>query len=293
MPPAGRYSTGRCGEPAVKQPRNRPPSASTPARIALVRELWPTLTPTTEIIAQMAALPGLQPVRASHVRRWAQIAHVTRPAEICNAERAATRRANRVVKPAAPARHWRHEALTRIANGGWTVEKLTVLCDLWDAGHTVTTIAARLDVTPNAASGRIHRLQARALLEPRASPIIRDGAPTPKKAATPAPLPAPTVTLPPLPSVAVERVYKGPATFSFASHRPPLPVVPIRREYVADDGSWPTGPAKHPCQFVVQDGSVTETWIHCGLPVARGAWCKIHLSTVYHSYVRPRQGATL
>ena len=98
-------------------------------------------------------------------------------------------------------------------------------------------------------------------------------------------VPAPVVTLPPLASVAAERVYKGPPTCSFASHRPPLPptgpVVPIKR-YVADDGSWPTGPARHPCQFVTRSGSVVDPWIFCGLPVARGAWCMEHRGVVYY-----------
>ena len=268
----------------MKQPRDRPPSAFTPARLALVRELWPTLTPTTEIIARAAALPGLQPVRATHVRRWAQIAHVTRPPEVCAAERAATRRANRVVKPAAPAPDWRHEALCRIAAGQWTVEKLTSLCDAWDAGDTVTTIADRLHVTPNAASGRIHRLQARGLIEGRASPVIRTGEPPKPR---PVNTPAPAVTLPPLPSITAERVYSGVPRFSFAGRRPPLPVVPIRREWIADDGSWPTGPARRPCQFVVQDGSAANptAWIFCGLPVAQGSWCRSHRAIVYY---RPR-----
>jgi len=133
-----------------------------------------------------------------------------------------------------------------------------------------------IDRGEKAANERLERKRKaeRAALEPNA-PKTR-----------PMAMPPPVVTLPPLASVAA--AYKGPPTFSFASHRPPLPVVLIKREYVADDGSWPTGPARHPCQFVTRNGSVTETWIHCGLPVMRGAWCKIHLGTVYHSYVRPR-----
>ena len=81
-------------------------------------------------------------------------------------------------------------------------------------------------------------------------------------------VPAPAVTLPRLASV-------------IATQRPPEPR-PEPRVWVVDDGSWPTGPARRPCQFVTQPGSVTETWIMCGLPVARGAWCRSHLETVYH-----------
>jgi hypothetical protein len=262
----------------MKQPRNRPPPTVTPARLALVRELWPTLTPTDVILEQLAALPGRQPVKASHPRRWAQIVHVTRPREIADAERAATRSANRVVQPTDAPPDWRTDALRRLAAGQWTVERLTALCDLWDAGHTVTKIAERLIVTPNAVSGRIHRLQARGLIEGRVSPIIRDGEPPKPR---PVNAPAPAVTLPPLPSVVVERAYSGVPKFSFAAHRPPLPVVPITKWH-ADDGSWPTGPARRPCQFVTRDGSVTETWVMCGLPVSQGPWCKTHRAVCYY-----------
>jgi len=284
----------------MKQPRNRPPPTVTPARLALVRELWPTLTPTADILEQLAALPGRQPVRASHPRRWAQIVHVARPREIADAERAATRSANRVVQQADAPPDWRTDTLRRLAAGQWTIEKLTSLCDLWDAGHTVTKIAERLVTTANAVSGRIHRLQARGLIEGRASPIIRDGAPTPPKP-RPVNTPAPAVTLPPLPSVVVDRnadlsgsvalpasgpnrAYSGVPKFTFAAHRPPLPVVPITKWH-ADDGSWPTGPARRPCQFVVRDGSVTETWVMCGLPVSQGPWCRTHRAVCYY---RPR-----
>jgi hypothetical protein len=95
-------------------------------------------------------------------------------------------------------------------------------------------------------------------------------------ASRPVNVPPPVVTLPPLASVAGY----GPLAFNFQSLMPPRPATPLR--WVADDGSWPTGPARHPCQFVVRDGSITEGWIHCGLPVARGAWCREHLSVVWH-----------
>ena len=246
----------------MRQPRNRPPSAFTPARLALVRELWPTATPTAEIVAKLAALPGLQPVRATHVRRWAQIAHVTRPPEICVAERAATRRANRVVIPANAPPHWRHEALCRLAAGQWTVERLTDLCDFWDAGHTVTAIAERLFITSNTVSGRIHRLQARGLIEGRASPIIRNGAaPTPKKVATPAPLPAPIVTLPPLASVAAVGGC-GPLAFN-QSLTPPRPATPL----VAAPA--PLGNGK--CLFPKWPDNAPPTHQYCHKPTPLGS----------------------
>jgi hypothetical protein len=38
-------------------------------------------------------------------------------------------------------------------------------------------------------------------------------------------------------------------------------------------------------------GSVVTPWIHCGLPVARGAWCKTHIGIVYHTYHRQAKAA--
>lgn len=168
-------------------------------------------------------------------------------------------------------------ALHRLAHGDWTAARMEKLCVAWEAGVSCEEIATQLGIGKNAVVGKAHRLGKRGLLAGRASPIRKALAPRPAPAPRPVNVPAPAVTLPPLPS---ERVYTGPPKFSFATHCPPRPV-PLAR-WVADDGSWPTGPAQRPCQFVTQPGSVVDPWIFCGLPVSRGAWCAAHLSVVWH-----------
>lgn len=175
-------------------------------------------------------------------------------------------------------------ALHRLAHGQWTAARMEKLCVAWEAGVSCEEIALLLGITKNAIVGKVHRLAKRGLLTTRPSPIIRTGpredAPRPAPAPRPMNAPAPLVTLPPLlsglpPGLSTERIWDGPPGFNFASRRPPL------ARWVADDGSWPTGPAQRPCQFVTREGSVVTPWIHCGVPVARGAWCSFHYPTVY------------
>jgi GcrA cell cycle regulator len=75
----------------------------------------------------------------------------------------------------------------------WPLTILEQLVDLWGEGHSAAEIGRRLGQTKNAIIGRAHRLVDHGIIEPRASPIIRDGSPRPVKA-------RPAPTLPPLSS---------------------------------------------------------------------------------------------
>ncbi len=52
---------------------------NTPARIALLTELWPSMTPTAEIIAALDALPGKRPVTYIQAAHWAGKLNIRRP----------------------------------------------------------------------------------------------------------------------------------------------------------------------------------------------------------------------
>lgn len=46
-----------------------------------------------------------------------------------------------------------------MAGPTWTDELVAKVCDLWEAGDTATTIAAKLDISRNAVIGKVHRLR--------------------------------------------------------------------------------------------------------------------------------------
>jgi GcrA cell cycle regulator len=82
----------------------------------------------------------------------------------------------RQVAAPATADEWR-TALQPHANDVWPVGKLVALCLGWIAGEKTFALAARLQVSKNAAVGKVHRLVAKGVLAGRPSPI-RGGSPT-------------------------------------------------------------------------------------------------------------------
>ena len=252
----------------------------TPERLAIIRETWGEPVHIEVILARLNATPGFLPVTGKLAAAWASQQGIRRHPHL-------PRRVPIEVITGPVTEPVRLAALGRLAKGDWTHDRLTRLCDGWIEGISAERIAELLGVSKNAVLGKVHRLVKRGLLHHRQSPIVSRGPREPKPPPAPRPMnaPAPLVTLPPLlsglpPRLSTEPIYDGPPGFHFATGRPPRPTVPSTR-WVADNGSWPTGPSRRPCQFVTREGSVTETWVMCGLQVARGAWCNLHRATVY------------
>ena len=257
----------------------------TPERLAIIRETWGEPVHIDEILARLNATPGFLPVTGKLAAAWAAQQGIRRHPHL-------PRRVPIEVITGPVTAPVRLAALGRLAHGDWTHDRLTRLCDEWERGTPSDQIAAMLRVSKNAVVGKVHRLTKRGLLHHRPNPVSR-GPREPKPPPAPRPMnaPPPTVTLPPLlsglpPLLSTERVWSGPPGFNFASPRPPLPTT----RWVADDGSWPTGPSRRPCQFVTREGSSANptAWIFCGVPAARGSWCSSHRAIVYHTYQRPR-----
>ena len=250
----------------------------TPERLAIIRETWGEPVHIEVILARLNATPGFLPVTGKLAAAWASQQGIRRHPHL-------PRRVPIEVITGPVTEPVRLAALGRLAKGDWTFARLEKLCDSWIEGISAEKIAELLGVSKNAVLGKVHRLVKRGLLHHRQSPIVSRGPREPKPPPAPRPMnvPPPSVTLPPLlsglpPLLSTEPIYDGPPGFHFATGRQPLPVT---RAWVADTGSSPTGPATRGCQFVVRDGSITEPWIHCGLPARRGAWCPEHRAIVY------------
>jgi hypothetical protein len=254
----------------------------TPERLQIIRETWGEPVPIHDILARLNATPGCF-VTGALAGSWAAQMKLKRNHDIIIAQQCARSKKMRPPPSGSPDDD-REPVLKRLAYGEWTYERLTRLCALWDAGGTIASIAEAMGTTKNAVSGKIHRLGKQNLVHGRPSPI------RPTERAEPAVtrsmgVPAPARTLPALPSE--PRCGALPMLFNYPRHsRPPEPRPEPPTQWVADDGSWPTGPARHPCQFVTREGSVVVPWVHCGLPVARGAWCSAHLKVVWHRVAR-------
>lgn len=110
------------------------------------------------------------------------------------------REATAVRKPAPPATGDElRTALQPYASDTWPVDKLVRLCLGWIAGEKTVALADRLQVSKNAAVGKVHRLVAWGLLGARPSPLL--GAPlTPEQRDERRQARVPVATLPPLPS---------------------------------------------------------------------------------------------
>lgn len=156
----------------------------------------------------------------------------------------------------------------------WPLSKLEELCDGWRAGTSTVRIGDSLGVTKNAVVGKVHRLVDAGLLEPRASPIVRHGEPTPGEQ----PPRAPRATLAPLRSVDV--VWPPPM--------PEPPVVPPRSVLAPIVAPRPPVLAPPPgrtapppvfvvrkCQFVVDGTRFAQRF--CDAPSIGGSsWCHEH-----------------
>jgi GcrA cell cycle regulator len=129
-------------------------------------------------------------------------------------------------------------ALAACASSQWPFERLLVLCREWIAGASTVEIGAKVHATKNAAVGKIHRLIDFGILDPRPSPIIRDGndrahSSNPNHRAPP----AGRYTLPPLAS--------SPAQAEIESPADPAPPRAARSVVVTPDPSL-RGPPRAP-----------------------------------------------
>jgi hypothetical protein len=126
----------------------------------------------------------------------------------------------------------------------WTDADTARLRVLWDDGLTTAAIARDLGRSKSSIVGKAHRLD----LDPRPSPIFRDGERQPLKPRVDRPHRS-VSTLPALKSV-------------------PMPVV-IVAPIMAADG----------CRFLSMD---SRPWIYCDAPCLWGsAWCVEHRKRVY------------
>lgn len=143
----------------------------------------------------------------------------------------------------------------------WTPERIEELTQLWNAGHSASTIGKQLGVSKNAVVGKAHRLK----LPARPSPIRRKA-----KSPTPARKPAPSLTPPaatPAAAVAVP-------VREQAKPRPPL----IRPSAL---------PSPRKCQWPI--GDPTKPDFHfCGASAVPGKpYCDDHCAVAY--VVRSRE----
>lgn len=110
----------------------------------------------------------------------------------------------------------------------WGPEAIETLRALWAEGLSTAEIGRRMGISKNAVVGKAHRLN----LPPRPSPIRREGASTPRPAATRPPAAVRPVTpRPPRPAAAVPTPAPAPAS------SPPAVV----RRIGTRSCSWPIG----------------------------------------------------
>ncbi|HEY5306633.1 MAG TPA: GcrA family cell cycle regulator [Pseudolabrys sp.] len=177
--------------------------------------------------------------------------------------------------------------LASLATGPWTVPMLVTVCVGWRAGHTVSAIGAAVGKTKNAVVGKAHRLQGHGILDPRPSPIIRNGVPcvtaVPRVAGPTLPaLASVAVTMAPVvqpprtppahavPPVVQARVTYRPMPFVHAAPRgapPPRPVVtPEPRQSAL--------PMTGVCRFPLWGDREGPTHVYCDAPAPLGeSWC--------------------
>jgi hypothetical protein len=231
-----------------------------PERLAIVAELWGTMTPTREILELLNAAPGPEGrVTNDQAHRWGVRAGVYRPKNLSSAQRMATVRGN-FARPDALSSEEREPILRALVTDQWPYERLETLCVDWNLGKLTAEIAYKLGCARGAIIGKARRLAEAGAIVSRLSPIHYQDPPEsgwPSRRATrpeQAPAPKPVTgrtTLAPLASLAGE---------------------------LLEDEAW-TPPARaRSCQFVVCEGSGGQPWELCGQPLADGsrAWCDEH-----------------
>ena len=141
-------------------------------------------------------------------------------------------RLSHYLRPQERAMHHAH------ADFDWNDETIGRLRALWAEGHSTAEIGRRLGVSKNAVVGKSHRLK----LEPRPSPIRRDGsgqAPRPRRPRCPslAALQSPLRPAPALRPTPVQAVLTPPAPPA-----PPMTATPIRAPLLGGQSCcWPIG----------------------------------------------------
>lgn len=127
--PLLRTPTARAPSPRLDlraaQSANPAGSWRTPERAAVLRELWPTATPTKEIFARCAALPGAMVPGLPSIGKWAAALGLHRPPDRPNPFR-----------DGPPSDSWR------------TPERRQLIQELWPAGVPTREIASRLGALP-------------------------------------------------------------------------------------------------------------------------------------------------
>ena len=234
-----------------------------PERLAIVAELWGTMTPTREILELLNAAPGPEGrVTNDQAHRWGVRAGVYRPKNLSSAQRMATVRGN-FARPDALSSEEREPILRALVTDTWSYERLETLCVEWNLGTLTSEIGLKLRCSRGATLGKARRLVEAGALISRLSPIFYQrenagsgwvsrakGAP---KAVTARAvnIPDPKVTLAPLASLAGE---------------------------LLEDEAWTPPTRARSCQFVICEGSGGQPWELCGQPLADGsrAWCDEH-----------------
>ena len=123
----------------------------------------------------------------------------------------------------------------------WTDETIARLRDLWAEGLSTAEIGRRMGISKNAVVGKAHRVG----LEPRPSPIRREGSAVPLR-----PSPARRMTGPTLPPLTAEAPVAPPPpaprpAIAAVRAEPPRPVPPVRpvpvRTVRTHTCCWPLG----------------------------------------------------
>src|SRR4051812_18157386 len=112
----------------------------TPERLQIVRETWSAPVPISEILRRLNATPGCH-VTGALAGGWAAQLGLKRNHDILIAQQSARSKAMRPLPSGSPPPDDRGPVLQRLAHGEWPYERLTRLCELWDAGGTTAGIA--------------------------------------------------------------------------------------------------------------------------------------------------------
>lgn len=257
--------------------------AKTFERLGLFMTMWPAPFRTTEILEAINRLDG-DHVDLSALHQWARKAHVKRCPEMISlglSDRMAEMRAAAV---AAYEKTIANAAAGDMSFGGlvftdeWPKEAIVSLIAAWNRGITTLEMERLLQRPKNAIVGKIHRLVARGLVQPRQNPVIRD-VNDPRRSVrdrtrerTPKPKGA---TLPPLKVVAITPVEPIRRFVMEPRILAALPIVtrvaPATKPYI---------PAARRCQFPMW-GNERPTHVYCDAPVRTRSYCLEHSRLCY------------